>query len=38
MSSKGVSALEKKRCDMFIEGNAAHPGGCDSPVQIVIAV
>jgi hypothetical protein len=23
---------------MFSEGNAAHPVGCDSPLQIVLAV
>ncbi len=28
-----------KKCrDMFSEGNAAHPVGCDSPPQIVMAV
>jgi hypothetical protein len=36
-SSEGFSTLEK--CpDMLSEGNAAHPVGCDSPVQIVMAV
>jgi hypothetical protein len=24
----------KKRCDIFKEGNAAHPTRCDSPLQI----
>jgi hypothetical protein len=28
----------KKRRDMFSEGNAAHPVGCDSPLQIVMKV
>jgi hypothetical protein len=28
--------LKKKRCDMVSEGNASHPGKCDSPLQIVI--
>jgi hypothetical protein len=27
-----------KRHDMFLEGNAAHSVGCDSPLQAVIAV
>ncbi len=28
----------KKRPDMLSEGNATHPFGCDSPLQIVMAV
>jgi hypothetical protein len=39
MSSEGFSALENTlRRDMFSEGNAAHPVGCDSPLQIVMAI
>jgi hypothetical protein len=35
----GYSSTSKKRCDMLLEGNAAHPFGCDSPpIQIVVAV
>jgi hypothetical protein len=32
------SPLKKKRPDMFSECNADHPEGCDSPLQIVMAV
>ncbi len=28
----------KKHCDVFSEGNAAYPFGCDSPLQLVMAV
>jgi hypothetical protein len=28
----------KKTPDMFSEGNAAHPVGCESPLQINMAV
>jgi hypothetical protein len=28
----------KKNCYMFSEGNAAHPVGCDSPLQIVMVI
>jgi hypothetical protein len=38
ISSEGFSVLEKKRRDMFSEGNAAHPVGCDSPLQTVMGV
>jgi hypothetical protein len=38
MSSEGFSALDKKRPDMFSEGNAAHPVGYDSPLEMVMAV
>jgi hypothetical protein len=38
ISSEGFSTLEKNRCDMFSEGNAAHPIGCDSQLKIVMAV
>ncbi len=38
ISSEGFSTLEKKRPDMLSEGNATHPVGCDSPLQIVMAV
>jgi hypothetical protein len=37
ISSEGFSTLEKKRPDMLSEGNVAHPVGCDSPLQIVMA-
>ncbi len=30
--------MKKKRRDMFSEGNAAHPVGCDGPLKIVMAV
>jgi hypothetical protein len=30
--SEGFSTLEKKFPDVFSEGNAAHPVGCDSPL------
>jgi hypothetical protein len=33
-----VSPPLKNRPDMLSEGSAAHPLGCDSPIQIVIAV
>ncbi len=37
ISSEGFSTLE--RCPVMLsEGNAAHPIGCDSPLQIVMAV
>jgi hypothetical protein len=36
-TSEDFSALEKKTRDMFSEGNA-HPVGCISPLQIVMAV
>jgi hypothetical protein len=32
---KRVSPPLKNRCAIFSEGNAAHPGGCDSPLQII---
>ncbi len=38
ISSVGFSTLEKKRPDMLAEGYAAYPFGCDSPLQIVMAV
>jgi hypothetical protein len=38
ISSEGFSVLEVKWRGMFSEGNAAHPVGCDSPLQIVHAV
>jgi hypothetical protein len=28
----------KENCDMFSEGNASHLVGCDSPMQIVMAI
>jgi hypothetical protein len=37
ISSEGFSALEKNAV-MFSEDNAAHPVGCDNPLQIVMAV
>ncbi len=37
ISSEGFSTLEKTP-DMLSEGDAAHPVGCDSPLQIVMAV
>ncbi len=33
-----VSLPLKKRRDMFSEGNAVHPVGCDSPLQMLMAV
>jgi hypothetical protein len=33
-----VSPPMKNRPDMFSEGNAAHPVGCDSPLQKVMAL
>ncbi len=38
ISSEGFSTLEKNHCDIFSEGNAAHLVGCNSPLQIVMAV
>ncbi len=38
MSSEGFFDLEKKRHDVFSQANAARPVGCDSPLQIVMAV
>ncbi len=35
---RGFLHTLKKCCDMFAEANAAHPVGCDSPLQIVMAV
>ncbi len=38
MSSEGFFDLEKKCHDVFSQANAARPVGCDSPLQIVMAV
>ncbi len=37
ISSGGLFALEKN-LDIFSEGNAAHPVGCESPLQILMTV
>jgi hypothetical protein len=33
-----ISLLLKKRCDIFSEGNAAHPVEYNSPLQIKMAI
>jgi hypothetical protein len=33
-----ISLLLKKRCDIFSEGNAAHPLRCESLLQAILAV
>ncbi len=35
---RGFLYTWKKRPDMFSEGNAAHSIGCDSPLEMVMAV